>query len=167
MGPQVDPTRRAEQRAHAQRMDRRVPARLVHDQVEVVVGPDLRRRVALPAQLGGLALQRAQRHRVELVEQAVGQRGVERPGVAPQHPVGQHGQGIPGVQGEAQAVLGRQRGPTPPALAPVDDVVVDQEGVVQHLDGGRRTERVLGRTAEGLAGREAQSRADGFAGPAR
>ena len=59
----------------------------MHDQVEVVLGLELVHSVAAPAELGGLALERAQRHGVELGQQTLGElavhacmRGAAEPG---------------------------------------------------------------------------------------
>ena len=69
----------ADQRPGAQRVHGRVPARLVHDQVEVVLGLERGDAVVAPAELGGLALERAQGHRVELRQHAVAEVLAELP----------------------------------------------------------------------------------------
>ena len=54
--------------------------------------------------------------------------------MASQDLVGEHGQSVARVQREAEAELGPQSGPAAATLAAVDDVVVDEEGVVEQLD---------------------------------
>ena len=48
----------------------------------------------------------------------------------------------PALSASPSPVLGRQRRPAAPLLAPVDDVVVDEERVVQQLDRNRDRKRV-------------------------
>ena len=163
--PQV--SRAADQRPGAQRVHGRVPARLVHDQVEVVLGLQRGHAVVAPAELGGLALERAQGHRVELRQHPVAEVLAEPPGMAAQHAVGQHGQSVARVQRQPQSVLGDQRRAPAAALGAVDDVVVDEEGVVQQLDRHGDGQRVAVVAAEGAARGHAQRGADALAGPAR
>ena len=92
--PEVGPPTRPQQRPYPQGVDGRVPARLVHDEVEVVLGRQPRHGVAAPAELGRLALEGPQRHGVELVEQAFAQVVVEAAGVLPQHLVRQDGERV-------------------------------------------------------------------------
>ncbi|HMD55895.1 MAG TPA: hypothetical protein VKG82_00305 [Solirubrobacteraceae bacterium] len=54
--------------------------------------------------------------------------------MAPQDLVREHGQSVARVQREADAELRWQRRPAAPALAAVDDVIVDEERVVEQLD---------------------------------
>ena len=63
-----------------------------------------------------------------------------------------------------ELVEGRAAAPQP---ALVLDVVVDQERVVEQLDGHGGAEGLLDRAAEGLAAREHERRPDALAGPRR
>ena len=71
--PQVGLAAGADQGPDPQGMDGRVPAGLVHDQLEVVLGLQLLHAIPAPAELGRLALERAQRHGVELGQEALGE----------------------------------------------------------------------------------------------
>src|SRR5207344_1767617 len=73
----IDGAPRADDRTHAHRVDRRVPARLVHDQGEVVLRGEVEDVVFSPAELGRLALEGPKRHRVELGVDPIGDATVE------------------------------------------------------------------------------------------
>ena len=134
---------RPDDRADPQRMDGGVPARLVHDQVEVVLGLQLLDIVELPPDLGRLSLQGAHRHRVELGPDQVGEVPIEAAGGPAQHLPGDHRKAVAGIQRGRQPVLRRQRRPTAAHLAAVGDVVVDEKGVVQQLDCDRDAQKVV------------------------
>src|SRR5689334_9634155 len=157
---------RADQRSDPERPHRRVPARLLSDELEIVAGLEVHDVVRPPAEFGGLALDRAGEHVNELVGHSLGQPGTERSAV-PQRFHGEHGQGVPHVDGDRRAVRAMQRRLPAPLQAAVLDVIVDEERVVGQLDGDRGTQRLVDRPAEGLAGGQQQGRADALSGPGR
>ncbi len=73
------------------------------------------------------------------------------------------GEPVAGVQRERRAVAPVEGGLAPPQQAGVLDVVVDQERVVEQLDRDGRGQGVVERAAEGLAGGQAEARAQGLA----
>ena len=132
--------------------------------VEVVLGRQVDHRVAAPAELGGLTLHGAQHHDLELAGNPVGERrgvAVER---SAQDALGQHGQAVAGVERESDAVLGVQGVEAATQEAAVGDVVVDQERVVQQLDGDCGSHDVPSSAPERLARREAQRGTDELGG---
>ena len=144
-------------------MDGRVPARLVHDQVEVVLGRQARGAIPAPSQFGRLALQRAHGHRVELGVNAFGQVPVEIAQVATHHLVGDNCERVAGVQCERGAVRARQRGFTAALLTAVGNVVVDEKRVVQQLDAHRQRHRVRRRSPKAATRRQAEGGTDRLA----
>ena len=104
-----------------------------------------------------MAFERPKRHRVELAVHAIGDAAVERLEVLPQHAVREHRERVAGVEGYRQPVAGVQRRSPATALAAVDDVVVDQERVVQHLDRDSDRKHIRVAAAEGPAGRRGTS----------
>ena len=152
-----------DQRSDSKRPHRRVPARLLPDQLEIVGGLEVHHIVRPPAELDGLALDGAGEHVNELVRHPLGQPRTERSAV-PQRLHGQHCQGIPHVDGDRRAVYAMQRRPPAPLKAVVLDVVMDEERVVGKLDGDRGTQRLVDRPAERLAGCQQQRRTDSLAG---
>ena len=144
-------------------MDRRVPARLAHDEVEVVVRRQLHGSVATPAELDGLPLHGVARHPVELLRHQAGEARTELLLVVPEGAGGEEGQGVAGVDRQGHADLRVEGRRAAAQLAVVLDVVVDEERVVEHLDGGRRRERVVELAAERDARRQAQAGTDRLA----
>ena len=71
----------------------------------------------------------------------------------------------PAFTAKGKPVFEMKGGQSPAVEASVLDIVVNQESVVEQLDGGGRWHRLLGRAAEGPAGCNAQTRADALADP--
>ncbi len=154
-----------DQRSHPQRQQRRVPARLLDDHVEVVVGRQVGAALPLPAQLPRLPVDRLPGHEVELRPDLGGQPVPQPVLVVPQRAQREDGEPVAGVHRECPTVPAVERRPTSPQLTVVLDVVVDEEGGVEELDrrGGRQG--VLDVTPERRAGREAERRTQALAGP--
>ena len=87
--------------------------------------------------------------------------------MAPQDLVGEHGQGVAGVQREPDAELGSERRAPAATLAAVDDVVVYEEGVVQQLDRHGDRQDVTVAAPECAARRHAQRGTKRLSGTAR
>ena len=77
--------------------------------------------------------------------------------------MGQHGQGITGVDGQRHPVLDMQRRSPTAESAAIFDVVVHQEGVVQQLDGDGRQHRFFALAAKGGARGQAEAGPYGLA----
>ena len=141
-------------------MDGRVPARLVHDEVQVVLGREVDDAVAAPPELDRLTLHGASHHRVELIGDPIGDRDrIAVEGLA-DGPLGQHRQRVARVQRETDTCARVQGRFAPSTQAAVRDVVVDQEGVVEHLDRDGRKHHLGLVTAERDRGGQADRRAD-------
>ncbi len=171
----TEPHQRAEfggaARAHdcsdAQRMDGGVPARLVHDQIQIVVGPEFLDVVELPAHFGCLALEGAHRHRVEFSPHQLGQVAIEPTGRPPQHLSCHHRQCITCVEGCSDSVRCSQSWPATAHFTAVGDVVMHQERVVQHLDRHSKTQQLVRVRSECAAGRQTQRGAQRLTRPRR
>ena len=146
-------------------MNRRVPARLVHDQIEVVVGPQVADPVATPAQLARLALDRSARHQIEFVGDPRGKPAPQPLPVLAQGGAGEDRKRISGVDRQRDTVLGVQRGPPSAQQTGVLDVVMDQERVVQKLERDRGRQRLVELAAERDGGCEAEGRPDRLPAP--
>jgi hypothetical protein len=126
---------RPDERSEAQRQDRRVPAGLLHDELEVVGRAEVEPVVLPPAELERLAVDGLGAHELELGHHPLGHAGPEAGNVVPERGQCQQGQSVPGVERERRAVGAMEGGLPAAQLARVLDVVVHEERVVQRLEG--------------------------------
>jgi hypothetical protein len=134
---EVDGPPGADQGPDAQRQQGRVPAGLLHDQVEVVVRRQVGAAIPLPSQLARLAVDCLAGHEVELRPDPCGEPPPEQALVVSEGTEREHGEPVARVDREGPAVPAVQRGLPPPQVTVVLDVVMDEEGGVEQLDRGR------------------------------
>ena len=100
---------------------------------------------------------------IDFVENAERRRGPELLAALAEEAHGKRIHGVAGVDGDRNAGTTMHRGHAAPGVAAVLDVVVHEEGVVQHLDAGGGGQRVLRPTAQRARRRDAQRRPQALA----
>ena len=124
----------------------------------IVVLGQLKDVVARPTELERLALDRLQDKVLRLVEDPVCELSTQDPNVLGQRADADGIHRVADVDGDRDALLDIQRRAVAAVQAPVLDVVVDEEGVVQQLDRHGRRQCLLDRATKGTAGGDAQRR---------
>ena len=139
----------AHERAHVERHGGGVPRGLARNHVEVVLGGDVPTCVAHPAEVERLALERVTLHAHQLGECPKPSVRGERL-VAQDHLEDLGERQVAGVYRQPGALHAMQARLAAAQLALVRDVVMDERGALEELDGDRAGKRVLGPPAHGL-----------------
>src|SRR6266542_1717615 len=150
-------------RTQPARRSARIPARLLGHHVDVVAVPRGHDPLPDPAELDRLALERLSAHADDLIDQG------KRPGKARPVDVLQHGvhrekvQRIAGVHRQRDPMLRVQASLAATIDRLVFDIVVNQEGVVEHLHGRRDLHRVFTVPSESTARGDTECRTQSLA----
>ena len=156
----VDQRRRGlgDDRAGGDRAGEGVPGGLVRHHLDVLVGRDVPALLGDPGQLERLTLGGLAHDPRDQPEQPERAAQVEQPHVVEQRLERERQHRVPGVDGERHAELDGERRGMAAQLGAVLDVVVDEECIVQQLEGGRGRQDLGVPAAERAAHRDRDRR---------
>src|SRR5579872_3751321 len=161
------PRSAATDRPDAQRRDDGVPARLLIRHAHVVTVGEIERFVRDPRQLDGLPFGRFTRHALHFAEDEERFPNADSLRVSKQRLDCEHVGRVAHVDRNRDALLAGHRHSAATELRGIFDVVVDEEGVVEELQGRRREQGLFRATARRAARGEADGRTQPFAFPER
>ena len=137
----IEPPARADDEAQLRRPDHPHPRRLLERHAHVVGFGEIEHIAVAPAEFERLSLGRLARHRGGDVHHLPDHMAAERAYRIDQRPERGEQQRIPRIDRQRHAVQRMERGLAAPEFAPVLHIVMNEEGIVQHLDRRRRAHR--------------------------